>query len=319
VRANLGLWAYPQKNDEYQIQKLKEMYSPDNPNCFLKKNQIKVYMDGLLDSTTAAMEQPYLKNLHLPGIPDNRGMNIFDQARLTKYVKELQQFHGNKGFDFHIHAIGDRGVHQALNAFHDSHLDSTRHRMTHLEQVDPLDISRFKDLNIIADFQVAGNFTLPSSREHIAELVGHHRAYNFIPVKSVYDTGATVTLSSDWDVSDLNPFIGLQHAIFRGHQSVSIKSAIEMYTINAAYAMRQEDIVGSLQVGKHADLVVIDKDILNPSNAGSIYKTRVLQTVLDGEEVFWEENGNHVKDTTCKHLSSAFYYDDYCDVYERCN
>lgn len=319
VRAVLGLWAYPQKDDDYQIQKLKDMYSPENPNCFLKKNEIKVYMDGLLDSTTAAMEEPYVKNLHLPGIPDNRGMNIFDQARLTKYVRELQLFAGHKGFDFHIHAIGDRGVHQALNAFRDSQHNGTRHRMTHLEQVDPLDIDRFRDLNVIADFQVAGNFTLPSSRDHIAELVGDHRAYNFIPVKSIYDTGAMVTLSSDWDVSDLNPFIGLQHAISREHQSISIKSAIEMYTINAAYAMRQEQSVGSLQVGKDADLVVIDKDILDPTNAGSIYKAKVLQTVLEGEEVFWEENGNRIKETTCTHLYSTFYYGECYDMFERCS
>ncbi|XP_061169197.1 putative amidohydrolase YtcJ [Saccostrea echinata] len=313
VRANLGLWAYPQKEDGYQIQKLKDMYTNGNPDCFLKKNQIKVYIDGLLESTTAAMEEPYLENLHLPGIPDNRGMNIFDQARLTKYVRELQHFAEGKGFDFHIHAIGDRGVHQALNAFNDSWIQGTRHRMTHLEQVDELDINRFRRLNVIADFQVAGNFTLPSYRKDLAKLVGKDRAYNSIPVKSVYDTGAKVTLSSDWDVSDLNPFVGLQHAISRGHQSITIQSAVEMYTINAAYAMRQEDVVGSLEVGKHADFIVIDTDIMDPSNKDSIYQTKVLQTVLEGEEVYWKRN-DFIKDVTCTVSEGGCYYNG-CDYY----
>ncbi|XP_052711165.1 putative amidohydrolase YtcJ [Crassostrea angulata] len=301
VRANLALWAYPQKDDSQQIEALKDMFSNENPNCFLRKNQIKVYIDGLLDSTTAAMEEPYVKNLHLPGISDNRGLNIFDQPRLAKYVKELQNFDNNKRYDFLVHAIGDRGVHQALNAFDESWISAgTRHRMTHLEQVKPEDMNRFQKLNVIADFQVAGNFTKPSTRDHIESLVGKDRAHDFIPLRSVYHTNAHVTLSSDWDVSTINPFVGIQNAISRGHQSVNVKDAVEMYTINAAFAMRQEHVVGSLATGKDADLVVIDTDIMDQNNEDVIHKTRVLQTVLAGEEVYSTEDQNQVNDVTCE-------------------
>eukprot|EP00105_Crassostrea_gigas_P026205 XP_011447043.1 PREDICTED: uncharacterized protein LOC105341974 [Crassostrea gigas] len=320
VRANLALWAYPQKEDAQQIEALKDMYSNVNPECFLRKNQIKVYIDGLLESTTAAMQEPYVKNLNLPGIFDNRGMNIFDQSRLSKYINKLQHFGDNDGFDFLVHAIGDRGVHEALNAFDDSWISGTRHRMTHLEQVKPDDFDRFERLNVIADIQVAGNFTKPSARGNIESLVGKDRAYNFIPLRSIYDAHAHVTLSSDWDVSTPNPFIGIQNAISRGHQSVKVKDAVEMYTINAAYAMRQEHVVGSLATGKDADFIVIDTDIIDQNNEDVIHKTRVLQTVLAGEEVYWAEDQNLVDDATCQILEDSYYYgscsfDHYCNAY----
>uniref|UniRef100_A0A8W8J4M9 Amidohydrolase 3 domain-containing protein n=1 Tax=Magallana gigas TaxID=29159 RepID=A0A8W8J4M9_MAGGI len=320
VRANLALWAYPQKEDAQQIEALKDMYSNVNPECFLRKNQIKVYIDGLLESTTAAMQEPYVKNLNLPGIFDNRGMNIFDQSRLSKYINKLQHFGDNDGFDFLVHAIGDRGVHEALNAFDDSWISGTRHRMTHLEQVKPEDFNRFERLNVIADIQVAGNFTKPSARGNIESLVGKDRAYNFIPLRSIYDAHAHVTLSSDWDVSTPNPFIGIQNAISRGHQSVKVKDAVEMYTINAAYAMRQEHVVGSLATGKDADFIAIDTDIIDQNNKDVIHKTRVLQTVLAGEEVYWAEDQNLVDDATCQILEDSYYYgscsfDHYCNAY----
>lgn len=85
-------------------------------------------------------------------------------------------------------------------------------------------------------------------------------------------------MSSDWGLNTLNPYIGIKSAISRGHQSVKVKDAVEMYTINAAFAMRQEHVAGSLATGKDADFVVIDTDIIDQNNADVIHKTRVLQT-----------------------------------------
>lgn len=168
----------------------------------------------------------------------------------------------------------------------------------------PGDFDRFQKLNVIADFQVAGNFTKPSTRDHIESLVGKDRAHDFIPLRSIYNTKAHVTLSSDWDVSTINPFVGIQNAISRGHQSVKVKDAVEMYTINAAFAMRQEHVVGSLATGKDADFVVIDTNIMDQSNADVIYKTRVLQTVLAGNEVYSTKGQNLVNDATCQVLEN---------------
>ncbi|XP_071178888.1 putative amidohydrolase YtcJ isoform X2 [Mytilus edulis] len=283
VRTVLGLWAYPSMHDTEQIQKLKDLHTNDyNSNkCFLKINEIKVYSDGIVDSTTAAMLEPYAKNLHLPGLVENIGMNYFTQDRLQKYFEQLPKF------DFHIHAIGDRGVQEVLNAIEKTkEINGSRHRMTHLEIVNKRDIPRFKELGVIADFQVTGEFTLPGeTRAPIIHSVGEDRAKDFIPVKSVADTGAVVTLSSDWDVSSLNPFISIQHATQRDQQSVSVKSAIEMRTVNAAYAMRQENEVGYLGRGMAADFIVVDKDILKIP-VHEIGFTKVVQTVLQGQTIY---------------------------------
>jgi predicted amidohydrolase YtcJ len=107
-----------------------------------------------------------------------------------------------------------------------------------------------------------------------------------LPVRSIYDTGATVTLSSDWDVSTLNPFVGMQHALQLDKQSLpNLDAAIDAYTINAAYLMRQEQKTGSIEVGKYGDLIVLDQNMFNvPVN--NIGKTKVLLTLLGGKTVY---------------------------------
>lgn len=101
VRTVLGLWAYPSMNDAKQIQKLKDLHTKNyNQNkCFLKIDEIKIYSDGIAESTTVSMLEPYVKNLHLHGLMDNIDMDYFTQDRLQKYFEQLPDF------DFHIHAI----------------------------------------------------------------------------------------------------------------------------------------------------------------------------------------------------------------------
>lgn len=283
ARTILGLYAYPQLDDEEQLATLTSLYSND-PERLLRISQIKLYSDGLLENTTAAMLEPYLFDLGI--IPDNRGMNYFDEARLTRYITTLEQV----GFDVNIHTIGDRAVQQALNAIENAMeingdaLDR-RHRLTHLEHIAETDIPRFQELDVIADFQVAGEWNLPDNWVDSEELIGE-LAFNPTPVRTIYDTGATITLSSDWDVSELSPFIGMAHALMRDQQSLpSLEAVIEAYTINAAYLMRQDERTGSIEVGKFADFVVIDQNLFEISPE-QIQDTTVLLTMLGGEEVY---------------------------------
>ncbi|KAJ8308022.1 hypothetical protein KUTeg_012896 [Tegillarca granosa] len=282
VRAILDLWAYPNLEDTYQIQTLKSLYSND-PNSLLRMSQIKVYSDGIVPSTTAAVFDKYKHPLPVANLGD-RGLNYFNEERLAKYIKELQFFDGDKGFDFHIHAIGDRGISESLSAIKQNPDKHSRHRLTHLEIIHPHNITLFQKLGVTADFQVAGNFTLPDHKKEIAYQVGETKADFSFPVRSVLETGAVVTLSSDWDVSPVNPFIGLLHAIDRGDQSVTIKDAIEMYTVNAAYVMRQENKVGTLKENYEADFIVIDRDVVKLGMSDTKYKelkdTKVLMTFL---------------------------------------
>lgn len=278
ARINLALWAYPAEDDASQIQSLKSLYSNDDSKL-LKINQIKLYMDGIIHNTTAALHTNYLQDVFGKGI--GNGLNYFTETRLASYIAQLE----STGFDFFIHSIGNRGTTEALNAIEKSGTTSGRHRLTHLEVVQANDFSRFKTLNVTADCQVAGSFTDPSHWSENASLIGTALSDNFVPLKSFVDANVRLTLSSDWDVSTLNPFAGMQNAVARSPQQISLADAVKAYTINAAYVMRQETKVGSIEVGKEADLIVLDRDIFSIATT-EIAKTQVTQTYLRGKLVY---------------------------------
>ncbi|MEN7551771.1 amidohydrolase [Rapidithrix thailandica] len=278
ARVNLGLWAYPDEDDAFQINRLKELYN-EKENSLLKINQIKLYSDGIIINTTSAMQEDY--KIDLFGLPTNNGLNYFTQERIAKYIAALE----STGFDFHIHTIGDRGVKEALNAIEQSGSAKGRHRLTHVEFVDPADYNRFYQLNVTADCQVAGDFTQPDHWHDNDEFIVPSLAGNVIPIRSLHEAKARVTLSSDWDVSTLSPFAGLQNAVTRTPQALSLAEALKAYTLNSAYVMRQEAKVGSLEVGKEADFIVLDRNLFEipPHQIG---KTQVLATYLQGELIF---------------------------------
>lgn len=278
ARVAVGLWAYPAANDIEQLKELKTLYK-NNADSLLKFNQIKLYSDGIIVNATSAMLDAY--NIDLIGIENNKGLNYFSQARIEKYIAELEPI----GFDFHMHAIGDRGIQEALNAVESSGSEQGRHRITHVEIVAPADIPRFAQLNVTADAQVAGNFSKPEHWHENDELIGAVRSDNAIPIKSLEAAGARITLSSDWNVSSFNPFIGLQNAVTRAPQELTLEKAIKAYTLNGAYVMRQEDKVGSIEVGKLADFVVLDRNLFEISE-NSIDQTKVFMTVFNGEIIY---------------------------------
>jgi predicted amidohydrolase YtcJ len=286
----LSLWAYPNINDEEQIKHLTSLYEND-VESMLRINQIKFYSDGITHNATSALLAPYEAGAYYEEVGPV-GLNYFDEKRLTHYATELSKV----GFNMHIHAIGDRAVRESLNAIEAAQLANKnmadkaigRHRLTHVEMVADVDKKRFAELNVIADFQLAGEFTHPENFEEMEPLIGE-RAHSQLPVRDIYDTGAIVTLSSDWDVSSLSPFVGMQNALTRGAQSLpDLASVIEAYTINGAYVMDQDHITGSLEKGKEADFIVIDQ---NPFeiDVNKINTIKVLKTILAGETVYQSE------------------------------
>lgn len=278
VRVNLGLWAYPSEEDARQIATLKSLYSND-PNRLLKINQIKFYSDGIVHNTTAAMQTDYLIDLF--GGTTNNGLNYFTQSRLVHYLTALEP----TGFDFHIHAIGNRGITESLNAIEQGGTAKGRHRLTHVEIVSPTDYNRFAALDVTADCQVAGDFTKPSHWSHNNYLIGAANAMNLMPLKNLQAANARITLSSDYSVSHYNPFIGLQNAVTRLPQELSLAEAIKAYTINAAYVMRQETKVGSIEVGKEADLIVLSQNLFEIA-PNQITQTVVERTYLQGVLIY---------------------------------
>ncbi|QDT10434.1 N-substituted formamide deformylase precursor [Planctomycetes bacterium K23_9] len=278
VRANLGLWAYPQHDDVQQIADLTALYSNDEDRL-LKINEIKLYSDGIIENGTAALLDAY----DIAGYGGDHGLKYFEVERLENYLTALQEV----GFAFNIHAVGDAGVRDALSAIESTNQGHTdlRHRITHAEIIHPDDYSRFASTGTIADFQVGGEILSPENREFLRTLVGD-RADTLLPVRSLHDAGATVVFSSDFDVNSPNPFVGIEQSMTRtdGQELAHVKDAIEAYTYNAAYAMQQEDRVGSLTAGKLADLVVLDQNLLTIAPE-DIDDTSVLLTLLGGETV----------------------------------
>ena len=188
VRANLGLWLYPTEDDATQINTIQALYSNDE-NSFLKINQIKLYSDGIVVNTTSATEDDFLIDLF--GLPTNNGLNYISQNRISQYITALEP----TGFDFHIHAIGNRGVNETLNAIEQSSNGNGRHRLTHVEYVLPSDYPRFNQLNVTADAQVAGDSTQPANWHENDRFIDAALNNANVPIKSLQQANARITLS----------------------------------------------------------------------------------------------------------------------------
>lgn len=280
LRAVVPLWAYPDEDDDAQIAALTAYYS-DDPASRLRFSQVKMYADGIVWLTTGALLEDYAG----PTFAGPRGLSYFSADRLARYVTELERV----GFDLHLHAIGDRGVRDALDAVESARAENgdlgARHRLTHVEWIDPSDVPRFAALDVAADFQLAGSWTRPERLHDNDFLVGaarvDERAYR---VRDLYDAGARIVLSSDYDVGPMSPFLGMAAAVDRGAQSLpSVEAALRAVTIDAAWVLGQDERVGSLEVGKRADFVLVDRDVFT---AADLAGTTVLWTVVDGEETW---------------------------------
>jgi len=259
----------------------------------LKVTSAKIFADGVVETHTAAMLDPYTDK------PETRGTLNYDPEELKRIVVALDK----RGFQVHIHAIGDRAVRSALDAFEaaqkvgGSDYAKHRHQIAHLEIIQKVDIPRFKALSVIANFQSYWAFYDRYMTELTVPAIGPERMKLIYPIHSVLSSGARLAAGSDWTVSTLNPLKAMQIATTRvdpAHphskvllkdQCVSLKDILAAYTTGGAYANHSEESTGSLTVGKAADFIVLDHDIfaIKPEQLG---QTHVLKTFLDGKVVF---------------------------------
>jgi len=262
---------------------------------FLRADAIKIFADGVIEypSQTAALLEPYLDAAGRP--THNRGPTYYTQEHLNHIVSAADA----AGFTVHIHAIGDRAVRSALDAFADARrrngVRDNRHQIAHLELIDPKDFAPFKELGVIANFQLLWAERDSYIASGTLPYLGPERSRYLYPARSLRDAGALVAAGSDWGVSSFNPFEAMEHAVTRSEsrgrepllpeQSISLQDVVDAYTINAAFALKQEHTTGSLEPGKRADFIVLDRDIfaIDPFD---LHDTRVLATYLDGREVY---------------------------------
>lgn len=192
------------------------------------------------------------------------------------------------GYGAHIHAIGDGAVHESLNAIEQARKTGSdkTYNLTHVEMVDEKDWRRFESLNVDADFQIGSDYIAKQDHDWAIPFIGKKRAHQMLPLRKLYDNGANITLSSDWNVHPLSPLASIANAIRLKKQGLpEVKVAINAYTINAAKALGLDSITGSIEVGKSADLVVLNSNILNVS-VNKTAKTKVNVTMLQGEIVY---------------------------------
>lgn len=267
--------------------------------CGVKADTIKLFADGVLEfpTQTAGLLSPYLD---VDGHPtDNSGALYIPPSQLNQFSLMAAQ----QGFSLHVHAIGDGAVHEVLDAFAAVRQQLPDHKsrlsMAHLQLIEPGDYQRFAQLDVLASVQLLWAQPDEYSVDAIAPYLGETRQRLVYPAASLLQQGVTLAGGSDWNVSSFNPFAAIAIGVSRANadepsrgtlnvnEALTTEQLLTAYTLNAAKVLGLQDKIGSLQVGKQADLIVIDRPIDNTSKAEDIAATQVLLTLIKGQ-VVWE-------------------------------
>lgn len=257
-------------------------------NDFLTVRSVKLYADGALGSRGAALLAPYSDQ------PENSGLLFNTNQQLTDMIAKGL----SKGYQMNVHAIGDKANSQVLDSFEAAYKlqggKELRNRIEHAQVVPVSDIPRFVPLQLIASMQP----THATSDMNMAEArIGKERMKGAYAWQLYLKQGTIIAGGSDFPVESANPFFGIHAAVTRQDadnkpaggwypdQAMSVIEAFRAFTLDAAYAAHAENTQGTLQPGKWADFILVDRDIftVDPSQ---IRTTQVLETWVGGKQVF---------------------------------
>jgi predicted amidohydrolase YtcJ len=291
-----ALW-WDREAGEEQIDELlalRERAGGQNGVGRFRATSVKVMQDGVAENFTAAMLAPYLDGHG--GQTDNRGLSYVNPEMLDRAVTRLDA----EGFQVHFHAIGDRAVREVLDSVRaardDNGPNDNRHHVAHIQVIDPDDLQRFKELGVAANMQALWAAHEPQMDDLTVPFLGDQRAELQYPFADLAALGVLLAAGSDWPVSSPNPLVAAHVAVNRRRpetpeapplipqQRLDVATFLRAYTYGSAWINHAEDQTGSIELGKLADLVVLDADPLaiNPMELADV---GVLATYVGGELV----------------------------------
>lgn len=295
VRASLETDPQGSKKQVDRARALRRRYSAGK----LCVGEAKFFADGVVETHTASLLTPYLDK------KEETGISNWTDEKFAQMVTEFEK----AGFQIHIHAIGDRAVRQALDAIEASRkangdLDLRPH-IAHLQLVDKADLVRFRRLGVTATFQALWAYRDVFVKDLTVPVLGEERTNSMYPINSLLKHGTVLSAGSDWTVSSLNPLDAIEVAVTRKglaekvednkdeplnlDERVNLMDFLAAYTCGGAYVDHSDKESGSLEPGKAADLIVLDKNLFEVPNT-DIHKVKVMQTMLDGKFVYDREN-----------------------------
>lgn len=265
---------------------------------WLSINTVKLFADGVTEGKTALFVEPYTKNAGMGA--HHHGDANWEEDTFNKMVSKLD----DENIQVHIHAIGDGAVKMGLDAYEIAKKENgehdSRHTITHISAIQDSDISRMAKSDVIASLQPFW-FYKDQYYELEKAMIGEERALAMYPVREMWDAGVTISSSSDYPPTpDYRPLNAIETGVTRNSpypeeqnsdmvrnidQALTVKEMLQSYTKNVAYQIFRENDLGSLKIGKKADMVVLGEDLtkIEPKN---ISETSIVYTIVDGKIVY---------------------------------
>lgn len=260
----------------------------------VKFSGLKQFVDGVATTHTAYMIEPYADD------PSNTGSTVKPLDQLRDWIIKAD----SEGFRIRLHACGDGAVRASLDFFEEAAKVNgkrdARHTIEHIENIHPDDIKRFAELGVIASMQPEHLAMTETYKDNpYPEKLGPERIKLSWPIKTLMDSGAVVTFGTDCPVVDLDPFVGIYRALTRVHndgepaggwnpiERIDLATAIRGFTQTPSYMEFREDELGTLEPGKLADIIVLDRNLF-ATPVDKIRETKVKITMMDGKIVYEE-------------------------------
>jgi predicted amidohydrolase YtcJ len=296
VRMYLAYRAEPPALKPAQFQEIEDARRKYHDE-WIAAGAVKFFMDGVVESHTAAMLTPYSDD------PKLVGSLLWDPDSYQRAVNELDK----RGIQIFTHAIGERAVRLTLDAYEKAaKMNGTRdrrHRIEHIETITAQDIPRFGKLGVMASFQPLHAYPDDDTLLVWAKRAGPERTQRAWAWHSIETAGGVLAFGSDWPVVTINPWQGVQNALTRQtrqgdppggfvpKERISLEEAIRGYTLGAAIAGHREQAEGSLEPGKLADLIILSQDLFK-TDPSKVAQTEVLLTMVGGKVVYQSQEWN---------------------------